>query len=345
MAKQPPKNPSASKHVTIRDVAKAANLSIGAASAALRDAKSTIGVSRETRARVRRVAQELGYRPNAAARAMAARSFRTIGLVATENCFTSYYSYVTRGIVAQAEELGYNVIVKMVPTIHDLENARIFSEALIDGVVVPALTEEHMREALVRFEIPHVWLNAGVDEPHNCVISDEHQGMRLLVDHLISLGHRRIAYMPGDDPPGYHSLITRENAFLAAMEAHGLEPMPTYSRWINIAEHVDLYLDMDPRPTAIVGGSDAFAAWTVSALLKRGLRVPEDVSVVGSEGVIWHRYIYPTLTTVLGPVHELGRAAVKMLVQHIDTGKPVPSVKLPVTLEVNESTAPPTPES
>lgn len=340
MTSGPSEKPGRPKRVTIKDVARAAGVSIGAASAALRDTKSNIGVSRATRERVRRAAQELGYRPNVAARAMAVRAFQSLGVLAAEYCFGSYYSHALRGVVAQAEELGYNVVLKMVPTVYDLETTRIFTEALIDGVIIPAETEEHTREALARFKIPHVWLNAGLDEPFNCVLPDEPLGMHLAVDHLVQLGHRRIAYMPQDDPPGFHTLDTRMRGYVAAVQARGLEPVPTYSQWGEVPEHVDLYLGMRPRPTAIVVCSDAIAAWVINRLLQRGLRVPEDMSVVGNEGVVWHNYAFRRLTTVRAPVHEMGRAAVRMLVEQIRTGQPVPSIKLPVTLEVSESTGP-----
>ncbi len=340
MATESSQRRSSRRRVTIRDVAKAAGVSIGAVSAALTDSKSNVGVSRETRERVRRVARELGYRPHAAARAMAAQSFRTIGVLAAEYCFGSYYTRALRGLVAQAEELGYHVVLKLVPTKYDLETARIFTEQLIDGVIIPAEAGEHTREALARFAIPHVWLNAGVDEPFNCVVPDEMQGMRLAIEHLMSLGHRRIAYMPQNDPYSHHTFVIRERAYLAGMQGCGLEPVPTYSSWMEVPEHVDLYLAMRPRPTAIIVYSDAIASWTMNALLRRGLRIPDEMSIIGSEGVVWQDYCYRRLTTVRAPVNELGRAAVRMLVQQLDTGQPVPSITLPVSLEVNDSTAP-----
>ena len=337
----PPKKPIPPKRVTIRDVAQAAGVSTGAVSAALAGTKSNVGVSRETRERIQRVAQELGYRPHAAARAMAAKSFRTIGVLAAEYCFGSYYTHVLRGLVAQAEALGYHVLLKLVPTRYDLENARIFTEQIIDGVIIPAEAGEHTREALARFQMPHVWLNAGVDEPINCVRPDEVQGLRLAVEHLMKLGHRRIAYMPQEEPLPYHACTTRPQAYLAALAACGLEPVPTHDQPVDIAQHVEQYLAMRSRPTAMIVYSDPIAAWAVNALVKRGVRVPEEMSVVACEGVVWLNYCYRRLTAVRAPVYEMGQVAVRMLVQELETGQAAPSVTLPVSLEVNESTGPP----
>ncbi|MEW6251527.1 MAG: LacI family DNA-binding transcriptional regulator, partial [Planctomycetota bacterium] len=285
---------------------------------------------------------ELNYRPHAAARAMAGRSFQTIGVLAAEYAFGSYFGHVLRGIVAQAEEQGYHVLIKMSHSKLDLHQARIFQEELIDGVIIPAETEPHLADALLHFAIPFVWLHAGIDEPFDCVMSDEFQGMQLLVDHLLALGHRRIAYMPHDEPASKdaHLVVTRRQAYLAATRARGLEPLEAPEPVMKPAAAVDAFLDMPQRPTALAAFTDALAALTAIALLDRGVRVPAEMSVVGNEGVVWHNYTHPRLTTVRAPVYDLGRAAVKMLVQHIDNGEPQPSLKLPQELVVQESTGP-----
>ncbi len=336
----------ARNRVTIRDVAKAAGVSVGTASTALTGNRSNVVLSKLTRERVLRVARELRYRPHAAARAMAGKRFRTVGVLATEYCMTgSYYGQVFRGIAAQAEDSGYHLMLKVVRSTLEMHGASIFSEQQLDGVVIPAESEARTRAALEHYDIPHVWLNAMLEEPVNCAQPDELGGMELAVAHLFELGHRRIAYMPHNVADRNRATALRERGYVEAMARRALPPIPTYDAFREIGEHVDEYLAMRPRPTAIVVYSDAMAILTVNRLLERGLRVPQDMSVVGNEGVVLHQFAYRKLTTVCAPVIELGRTAVRMLVRQIETGEASPSVLLPETLEVNDSTAPPPPDS
>ncbi len=330
------------RRVTLDDVAKAAGVSPGAASAALRGEGAPIKVSEETRARVRRVAQELNYRPHAAARAMAGQAFKALGVLAAGYVYGSYFTHVLRGLSLEAERLGYHIVLAMESSRRDLLQAPVFTSQLIDGLIVPAESDESLRAAVAALNLPHVWLNAGVEEELNCINPDEEQGMELLVGHLHELGHRRIAYIRHDDPDSgdYHTVETRRLAFLASLRRRGLEPLPKNDVIEPVDELVDYFLNLAEPPTAIAVYSDAIGALVTGALLNRGVRVPEDMSVTGYEGVVWHQYAHPNLTTVKAPVLEMGAAAVRMLIEGIETNQPVRSIKLPHTLEVHASTGP-----
>jgi DNA-binding LacI/PurR family transcriptional regulator len=330
------------KRVTIRDVARVAGVSVGAASTALSKSQSNVALSKATRERVLRVAAELRYRPLAAARAMAGMSFRTIGVLATEFCFLgSFYSNVLRGIANQIEELGYSLVLKTVRSKLDMEASSIFSEQQIDGVIIPSDAEQRTNAALVHYDIPHVWLNTELHQPYNCVHVDDVQGTALAVDHLVRLGHRHIGFMHHFSGERHHVTIKREHGYLEGLRQHGLQPAPSYDEYMDIARHVDVYLAQKPRPTALIMYSDAMAILACNALVKRGLRIPDEMSVVGHEGVILHEYAFCKLTTVRSACDELGRTAVRMLVHQLETGEPAESVLLPGRMDVNESTAPP----
>ncbi len=336
------KNHKRVKRATIRDVARAAGVSVGAASTALSNAQSNVTLSRPTRERIMRVARELRYRPSAAARAMTAARAGTLGVLATEYCMMgSFYSGVLRGIANQVEELGYNLILKIVRNKLDMRSASIFTEHQIDGVIIPADAEQRTHDALRHYDIPHVWVNTEVHEPHNCVHVDDMQGTTLAVDHLVRLGHQRIAFLHHYTGERHHVTIKRERGYLEGLRRHRLQPVATYDRYMDIHEHVTLYARMKPRPTALIAYSDAMAILACNALVRLGLRIPEDMSVIGHEGVVLQHYGFCRLTTVVAPAEELGRAAVRMLVEQVSTGEPADSVLLPETLEVNESTAPP----
>lgn len=330
------------KRVTIRDVARAAGVSVGAASTALSKSQSNVALSKETRERVLKVARELRYRPLTAARAMAGMESRTLGVLATEYCMHgSFYSNVLRGIANQAEEAGYTLILKVVRSTLDMESTNIFSEHLIDGVIIPADAESRTHAALVHYDIPHVWVNTELHQPTHCVHVDDALGTSLAVDHLVSLGHRHIGFVHHSTGERHHVTIKRERGYLEGLKRHGLEPVPSYDRYMDVVQHVDLYLQMSPRPTGLLVYSDAMAILVCNALIKRGLRIPQDISVIGNEGVVLHEYGFVRLTTVVAPAFDLGRAAVRMLIQQVETGEAPPSLLLPPHLEINESTAPP----
>lgn len=330
------------KRVTIRDVARAAGVSVGAASTALSKSQTNVALSRETRERVLRVAGELRYRPLAAARAMAGQRTHTLGVLATEFCMVgSYHSNMLRGIANEAGERGCTLLLKTVPSKAEMHASSIFSEHQLDGVIIPSDAEPRTREALQHYDIPHVWLNTDLREPVNCVHADDVQGTSLAVAHLVELGHRRIGYLHHASGERHHMTIARERGYLAGLAAAGLEPLPSHERYLDIAEHVDLYLAMQPRPTALVVYSDAMAILACNQLARRGLRIPADMSVVGHEGVVLHEYAFCKLTTVVVPVIDMGRTAVRMLIHQIEKGEPAPSVILPERLEISASTAPP----
>jgi len=237
--------------------------------------------------------------------------------------------------------LGFNLSLMTVRSKVEMEETSIFSEQHIDGVIIPSDAEQRTNAALLHYDIPHVWLNTELDQPHNCVHVDDRHGATLAVDHLVELGHRRIAFMEHYTEERHHINIKREQGYLDGLKNHGLEPIPTYELCMDIGEHVDLYLGMEDRPTALVMYSDAMGILACNALVKRGLRIPDDMSVVGHEGVVLQEYAFRPLTTVTAPVDELGCTAVQMLAYQLEHGKPAQSVLLPETLEVNETTGPP----
>lgn len=338
---QPRKATGEPRRVTIRDVAREAGVSIGTASTALTGSKTNVVLSKATRERVMRVARELRYRPHAAARAMAGRRTRSVAVLANEFCMSgSYYSNVLRGIAAEASDSGYHLILKQLDSDPAKNSSAIFQEHHIDGAIVPAEAESRIRETLLHYDIPHVWINTALDEPTHCLHVDEQLGMEQAVEHLYRLGHRRIAYIPHNVPDRHYATEARERGYLAAIRRRGLSPVATHDRHMNIAEHVDLYLNLQPRPTALLIYSDAMSLLALHRLIDRGIRVPWDMSIVGNEGVVLHEFAYRRLTTLRAPVVELGRAAVRMLTAQFD-GDPAPnSIRLAPMLEINESTGP-----
>jgi LacI family transcriptional regulator len=328
--------------VTIRDVARRAGVSVGAASTALSNTNTNVALSQQTRERVLAAARELRYRPMAAARAMAGKTTQVLGVLATKHCMTAtFYANVFRAIASEAEDCGSTLLVKIVKDADSMLASTVFTERQVDGVIIPGDAEKRTGDALRHFAIPHVWVNTELTDSCNCVHVDDAQGSRLAVDHLVELGHRRIGFVYRGSAKVHHVMRKRHGGYAAGLRAHGLPFPETHDADLDVAEHVRLYLGQRDRPTALVVCSDAMAILASHELLRQGLRIPEDMSVVGHEGVVLHDFAYRPLTTVVSPVDALGRTAVRMLVQQLETGDAVPSAVLPESLRVSASTASP----
>lgn len=331
------------KRVTIRDVARAAGVSVGAASTALSQSrKSNVALSKATRERVMQAARELRYRPLTAARAMAGMKFHTFGVLATETTLTrTVCSHALCAIATEVGTLGYALLLKVVANEAEMGLSSIFSEQQIDGVIIPSDADQRTREALEHYNIPHVWLNTELREAQNCVNVNDAGGTMLAIEHLARLGHRRIGFVQHICGAQRHVTAERQRGYVEGLAQHGLEPLPTYDRYMEIADHVKVYLDMNPRPTALVVHSDTMALLACSALIRHGLRIPQDMSVVGHGGLRAHEFGDPQLTTIRTPALELGRTAVRMLLHQIEHGGPAPSQVLDENLVINGTTAPP----
>lgn len=330
-----------SKRVTIRDVAARAGVSVGAASTALSNRPSNVVLSPETRERIRESARVLKYRPLSAARAMAGTRVGRLGVLATEGCLTDpFYAGVLHGIASEVGEQGCRLLLEAVPERRHMARGGVFAEQDIDGVIVMADGDDRMRSALRRYEIQHVWVNTELREPQGCVHVDDVGGAALAVEHLARLGHRRIGFMRHFRGQRRHTTVQRERGYLEGLARHGLEPVPSYNRYLDAADHVDVFLRMKSPPTALVMSSDALAVQACVALTGRGVRVPEDISLVGHDGLGLQEFAPCRLTTVVVPVEEMGRRAVWMLLDQIEQGARVASVVLPESLGVNSSTAP-----
>ncbi len=330
------------KTVTIRDVAREAGVSIGTASTALNGSQSTVVLSEATRLRVLEAARKLHYRPNAAARAMAGRRFRTLGILTTEEGMSgSYYGNVLRAIATEAHDAGYNLMLKVVASANDMPDASMLTEQQIDGVIIPSNVEDRTIAALRQYEIPHVWMNTNRFGKRNCVQVDEAGGVDLAIEHLHRLGHRYIAYVPHNVPDRHFLTETRQQAYVDSMTRRGLKPVATYNQQIDIARHLDEYLAMRPTPTALVVFSDAMALLVVNRLVELEVEIPRRMSVVSAESIVLYTLGYRQVSGVMTPVEDLGRTAVRLLIRQIETGEPADSVVIKPTFADRETTAPP----
>jgi DNA-binding LacI/PurR family transcriptional regulator len=301
-------------------------------------------VSPETAQAVRRAAAALGYRPNAAARALRTGAARSVALIVPD-VTNPFFGHVMRGAQAAAWTAGY--AVALVDTANDPEWQLSSYEALrggpVDGFLVFGIDPPPRRRG-IRGE--RIVLMEDEAPGHPAVRLDSAAGTDAVMTHLLALGHRRIGRIAA--PFDRHAFRDREERWRAALADAGVDPaaMPHARSEINFSAAEAAargLLDASDPPTAIFCDDDILAGGVYLAARDLGLRIPGDVSVVGFDGLDFTRLLDPPLTTVTADAAGLGARAVETLLAHM-RGEPVPAVtRLPVTLTVRGSTAEPGP--
>jgi LacI family transcriptional regulator len=331
---------------TLRDVAEAAGVHAATASRALNP--STRGlVNADTARRVMRVAEQLGYRPNPIARGLKTAKSGTVGLVIPD-LTNPLFPPIVRGIEDVLEPAGYSGLI--VNTDNDPAREQVQIELLrsrqVEGLIVATARVDHpLLEQLHREGVVMVMVNRrpeGVDVPS--ITPDDAAGVELAVRHLAELGHTRIAHVAG--PPNTSTGVSRARAFRSAVHDLGLADDPslvtTTDHWSEEAGAAGLrrLLDDGAQFTAIFAGNDLIALGCYDVFRERGMRCPEDVSVVGFNDMPFLDKLQPPLTTIAIPHQQIGAEAARLLLEAIaDPARPARSVLLPLSLVVRGSTA------
>jgi len=316
-----PTEDSSRRRATIHDVAEAAGVSASAVSKVLRSAS---GVSPQMRARVTAAIEALNYRPHAGARQMRGRSF-TIGVMVTE--FASpFQPEIAEGISGALSDTPYQEIV--VRGGLDADSQRRSLEALfdrqVDGVVViaPLMSQAWLEQ--LGASIPSVVVaRHGAPQNFDTVVDDDRLGARLMVDHLVSMGHRTIAHtsQPSGGLHGQYVLshTERQRGYEQAMRDHGLEPHVVVTRYSEVGGYQaaqTLLASTDP-PSAIFAGADVAALGVLRAADELGLRVPEDLAIAGYDDIAIAGVSRIGLTTVNESSRETGRISARLLLERI----------------------------
>jgi LacI family transcriptional regulator len=322
---------------TLKDVAEHAGVHVATASRALNDDQSQL-VSDATRVRVRAAAEKLGYRANAVAQSLRKGTTGVIGVVVADLANTFIVS-VLRGIEHETEP---RKLLPLVAETHDdpamfrAVAARLLRNR-VDAIILSAAqtTDDEFVAELER-QVPVVLavrglrpvIDAAEDPEHLEVLHDDVLGGRLATNHLLALGHRRIAQLPGN--PKISSFSGRSAGFTAALAQHpDAEDVSTgdVALELTVAEGRRLATNLlrvaaDRRPTAIFAHNDQMAVGALDALRDAGLRCPEDVSVVGYNDAPLIDHINPPLTTVRLPSYEVGRHAARLVFEALSDDGP-----------------------
>jgi DNA-binding LacI/PurR family transcriptional regulator len=327
--------------VSIKDVAKVANVSYSTVSRALNDSPR---VRAETRARIQHIAQQMGYLPSAVGRSLVTRRTHTLGVVVS-TIADLFFAEVVCAVEETALAHGYGVILCSSGADADRERRalRALRERRVDGIVLlSSCCYPTDGEAVGWLDVPLVIVN-NVRTGHAgpSVEVDNLGGSAAATRHLLRLGHRRIAHIAG--PPsdwdsgarqaGYEQAlgewgVALDPELLAAGDSHPQGGIDAMQRLLSLPE----------RPTALFCYNDATALGAVRAACDAGLRVPHDLSVVGFDDIDLAPFMEPPLTTVAQPKREMGEAAVHMVLDLLAGRPAVPECVLPARLIVRSST-------
>lgn len=326
------------KKTTIQDIAARANVSISTVSRVL---NNTAPVAEETRKRVLRIIDELGYKPNLFAQSLAGGQSRTIGVL-TQLIGSPFYDVILRGILQGIEGSGYSPL--FADGGWDGNKDRIalnmFMDRKVDGLIL--LNGHTSDDYLVELasQVPMIVLGRvipGLEEL--CLPFDDYEAARKATRYLIETGHRRIAHITGI--LSHEDAIERKNGYLSALEEAGIEPDPDliiegdYTEPSGVMA-VEMLLMRGRIFSAIFASNDQMAYGARLALHRRGLRVPEDVSIVGFDDQAPSAYMIPPLTSIRRTPLEIGEVAGRALVDLMQ-GKPIRLPKFQSVLMIRES--------
>ena len=332
--------------VTIYDIAKKANVSAMTVSRVI---NNTGRISEKTRSKVKRVLEELNYVPNHTARSLVLQKTKLLFLLITD-ITNPFYTTLSRGAEDAARKHGYQLLFgnsdetveKEADYIHTILSSRV------DGVLLAPsgdtslpnlerLNTNHVPFVLIDREVP------GVEA--DLVLGDSREGARALVDHLSSLGHRRIAMVNGVNTTS--SARLRLQGYLDGMKLNDLTVEDSYIhessfRAIDDSSSIEAWLKrMNPFPTAILAGNNVLAIQTIRMLHKCGLRVPDDVSVVGFDDLGPFSEVDPFLTVISQQAYQFGYIGTQILIDRIENreiNEPRKKIVLPSELLVHRST-------
>ena len=332
--------------VTIKDIARALNLSTSTVSRALR---GSYEISAETKRLVMDYAERLNYQPNPIALSLKENRSRVIGVIVPQIA-NNFFSQAINGIEAIAYNRGYHVIIMQSHESLEREVLTV-QQAMarrVDGLLISISSQTtdlaHLH-AIQQRNVPIVMfdrVSAELDAPK--IVADNLGGAFAATEHLIQTGRRRIAFVA--IPPYMAITQDRLAGYKAALAQYGLPYDEDLVRFVGFQEHefdpiIDNLLRQSPPPDAFFMAFDRLALWCMTALRKRNIAIPEQVSLIGFTNISVAELLDPPMSTVVQPAQEIGQTAAERLIELIELKEKAPAtstVSIPNTLIVRDST-------
>ena len=307
------------KAITLKDVAREAGVHISTASRALNE-ETRSGLSAETADRVIAAAELLGYQPHPFARGLRTNTTRSVGMVVPD-LISPFIPPILAGAQHSLAEVGYSLLIGSDDESPSRTKTALetFLDRRVDGLIVAnAQLEFTSPEPILRNTVPTVLVSRSVENASfPAIVGDDRAALSLVVDHLVAMGHRRIAHVAG--PLDISTGLFRKDGFIAAIDRNGLAAadcrvFEAGSFHLEEGHAACLrLLDSGDAPTAIVAANDLLALGCIDAIRERGFQVPGDISVTGYDDILLVDRLDPALTTISLPYEEMGTVAGRLL--------------------------------
>jgi LacI family transcriptional regulator len=313
-----------SLRVTIKDIAREANVSETTVSRVLNDKPD---VSDETKAKIEKIMKEKGYKPNGIARGLVLDKTYTIGLIIPD-ISNPYFPEVAKGVENKAKDLGYSVIFS--DTDNDKEEEKNAIELLkskrVDGIILSlSIKNSNELKKLEKEDFPVVQIDRKVPgSKYPTIAIDNNDSAFKATKHLIDMGHTKIAHLTGD-----LDTKTGQDRLVGFKQALSQFDISYKEDWILEGDYskesgfklTNILLEQEERPTAIFAANDLMAIGAYEAIFNYGLKIPKDISIIGHDDIGIASTIRPGLTTMAQPKYKLGQEAAKILIKEIEDKK------------------------
>lgn len=309
--------------ITIKDLAKQLNISISTVSRALRNASD---INPETKAAVLSLAKELNYEPNAMAQSLVKRKSKIIGIIVPV-IHSNYFSEALSGMSEIADEFNYHLMLcqNNENALHEIKNIKKLVSCHVDGLLISVSKDTNEVSALEKARekgIPVVMFDRTISS-FDCskVVVDEYEGALKAVEHLIQKGCKRIAHFAG--PINTSVSTNRMQGYIDALAKHNIPFNKELIFRCNAFEEDALTLlkkmiRLNPLPDGIFFINDLSAVMGIKFLQKKGIKIPDDIKIAGFNDDPISALMEPSLTTVMQPAYEVGKLAMRMLVDEIN---------------------------
>ncbi|MDC7127358.1 MAG: LacI family DNA-binding transcriptional regulator [Spirochaetales bacterium] len=330
------------------DVAKLANVSFMTVSRVINGKGN---VKEDTRIKVLKAIEELGYYPNAAARALNNNKTDGIGIIIPYAEFMTaapYFLDLITSLEKNIDEMGYHLIFKFPSSIKSAADySNLYMERKVDGLIVLAPSvDQWLLKRLTKDNVPSVVVYGRDDELDiNYVDADNYNGIKKIVNYLLSLGHTHIGMLTGST-----TLICgrdRISGYVDALKENKMQldrQLIYYGNWEPESgiKAFNYFFNLKTPPTAIIASNDHMALGVMKEAERNGLKIPRDLSITGYNDILYSQYLTPSLTTMRQPLEKIGKLAVKLLIEAIENpDKPKEHIMMDTEFIIRESCAAP----
>jgi LacI family transcriptional regulator len=326
---------------TITDVAREAGVSVSTVSHVV---NGTRHVNPDTMALVRNAIDHLGFVPNAVARSLARSTTDAVG-IAISISTNYYFNDIVSSIERACAELGQLVFLcdTQNDPVLELKVVRELVQRRVDGVIIAPSADPENRaiEFLTAAKMPFVLVDRLTSTKADGVCLQNRHAMETLVDHLVGHGHTRIGLIAGE--PGFRSTLERVEGYMRALKKHGIAPDDALIHAGNATSEIargsaNKLFALPNRPTAIASGNNLATIGIMKAVHDAGLRIPQDLALIGFDDFEWADCFEPRLTVIAQPSEQIGQRAAELLAERIkQPDAPPKSIRLPPTLVLRRS--------